>query len=73
MPPTIRDRAGHALVTAATTNAVDRWAMQRSLQSQCPESRGYDQARAALQFAEIAERVMLWVGFRLSRPAVPTA
>ncbi len=41
------------------------------MRSESSERRGYREARAALRFAEMAERIMVWVGFRLSRPAVP--
>jgi hypothetical protein len=71
MSITIRDRTGTALVNVAATNAVDRWAIERSMQSESSQRRGYDQARAALRFAEAVDRVMLWVGFRLAQPAVP--
>jgi hypothetical protein len=41
------------------------------MRSESTQRRGYDQARAALRFAEAVDRVMLWVGFRLAQPAVP--
>ena len=71
MSTTIRDRTGTALVNAAANNAVDRWAIERSMQSESAQRRGYDQARAALRVAEMVDRTMLWVGFRLAQPAVP--
>jgi len=71
MSITILNRTGTALVNVAATNAVDRCAIERSMQSESSQRRGYDQARAALRFAETVDRVILWVGFRLAQPAVP--
>jgi hypothetical protein len=53
------------LINGAAENALDRRAMQQSLNAAPAQARGRREALAAMQTAELFEAVVLWLGWRL--------
>jgi hypothetical protein len=72
MSTTFRDHAGDVLLNAGVDLSLDRRVMEQSLAAESPECRGYRGALNALAVALIAERALLWLGWRLGRPTSVT-
>lgn len=65
MPTTFRELLSEKLINSAAGIALDRQAMQRSLQAVSPQAAGRREAIAAVRTAELVESMMLWLGWRL--------
>ena len=65
MAGTFREKLSEKLIDDATENAIDRQAMQRSLQAAPAQLRGRRAALESLAAAELFESAMLWLGWRL--------
>jgi hypothetical protein len=67
-----RHRAGQVLVNAGAERALERREMQLALQAASPQTSGHAGALEALQVAKFAEDALLWLGWRLAQPTLPS-
>ena len=65
MVRSFRELLSETLIDGATQSALDRQAMQRSLNAVPVQARGRQEAWASLQIAELFESAVLWLGWRL--------
>ncbi len=65
MARTFRELLSAKLIEGAMNSALDRQAMQRSLNAVPAQVRGRREALASLHTAELFESAMLWLGWRL--------
>lgn len=67
--PTIRERAGDALLRTAIDLAADREEITRRIDAAPRDAPGHETARGAMECARWFDSAMLWLSWRL-RPRV---